>query len=70
MPVRLEKCFRGAESIPLVAWLDARPEGQVGAALSAVSDAGENPSSIFSHVNEHTDLTVDLKYFGGSSGCD
>lgn len=47
-----------------LAWLDARPEGQVGAALSAVLDAGENPSSIFSHVNEHTDLTVDLKCFG------
>lgn len=44
-----------------MAWLDARPEGQVRAALSAVSDAGENPSSIFSHVNEHT---VDLKCFG------
>lgn len=45
-----------------MAWLDARHE--VGAALSTVSDAGENPSSIFSHVKEHTDLTVDLKCRG------
>ena len=42
-----------------MAWVGARRE--VGAALSTVSDAGENPVSIFSHVKEHTDLTVDLK---------